>query len=265
MTAMRKDIINVLITSPEGYSKRFKDVFSESPLNPIAIPMIETVIPENMPEVDRLFMNLHRYEYIAFSSRKAIESFYRMMQNKRNISLSGIKFCAIGKDTEYMVEKLGVQPAVHPDEPSPMGIAGKLNEDKSIKGKTIAALVPLVEGIEEPDVVPDFLAKLNNIGMNVTRVNAYITRPVDKAQIERAVELITSKEVQCIAFTSSAEVEILLQNMGDKNLLESITIACFGPYTAAYARKKNLKVSIVAQDFSSFAGFLRVIEDSFNH
>ena len=264
MAAMHKDIINVLITSPKGYSKRFKDVFSESPLNSIAIPMIETVIPENMPEMDRLIMNLQRYEYIAFSSRKAIESFYQMMQNKRNVSLSGIKFCAIGKDTEYMVEKIGVQPAVHPDEPSPMGIAGKLKEDNSIHGKAIAALVPLVEGIDEPDVVPDFLAELNNIGMNVTRVNAYVTRPVDKAQIDMAIELIISKAVKCIAFTSSAEVEILLQNIGDKNLLESIAIACFGPYTAAYAQKRGLKATIIAQDFSSFSGFLKAIEDNFS-
>jgi len=255
---------NILITSPEGYSKRFKDVFSESQLNPIAIPMIETVIPENMPEVDNLFMNLHRYEYIAFSSRKAIESFYKV-QSKKNLPLADIKFCAIGKDSDYMVEKMGIQPAIHPDEPSPMGIACKLSEDKSIKGKAIAALVPLVEGIEEPDVVPDFLAKLNNIGMNATRINAYITRPVDKTQVNRAIELIASKEINCIAFTSSAEVEILLQNIEDKNLLESVAIACFGPYTAAYAQKKGLNVSIIAQDFSSFSGFLRAIENKFSH
>jgi len=253
---------NILITSPKGYSERFTEIFSESRLNPVAIPMIETVIPENMPDMNRLFMNLSKYEYIAFSSRKAIESFYRM-QNKKNLSLGGIKFCAIGKDTEYMQEKLGVQPAVHPDEPSPMGIVRKLNEDKNIKGKTIAAVVPFVEGIAEPDVVPDFLVELNKTGMNVTRVNAYITRGVDKAPINRAVKLIASMEIQCIAFTSSAEVEILLQNIDDKSLLENIMIACFGPYTTAYARKRGLNVSVTALDFSSFTGFLEAIEEYF--
>jgi len=253
---------NVLITSPKGYSGRFARVFSGSRLNPIAISMIETVIPDNMPDMNRLFMNLSQYEYIAFSSRKAIESFYQT-QSKKNLSLEGIKFCAIGKDTEYLQEKLGVQPAVHPDEPSPLGIAAKLNEDKRIKGKTIAAIVPLVEGITEPDVVPDFLAELNKMGMNATRVNAYITRAVDKDQIARAIKLIASKEVQCIAFTSSAEAEILLQNIGDKSLLENVTIACFGPYTTAYARKRGFNVSVTARDFSSFSGFLEAIEEYF--
>jgi len=256
---LKEEIINVLITSPKGYSERFKDVFSESNLNPVTIPMIETVVPDNMPEMERLFIHLNCFEYIVFSSRKAIDSFYKI-QSKRNLPLAGIKFCAIGKDADYTIEKLGVQLAIHPDEPSPMGIAGKLNEDKGIKGKTIAALVPLVEGIEEPDVVPNFLEKLDSIGMNVTRINAYITRPVDKSQIDRAVKLITSKEIKCIAFTSSAEVEILLQNMNGNSLLDTITIACFGPYTAAYAQKRGLNVSVVAQDFSSFSGFLKAIE-----
>ena len=250
----------VLITSPKGYSERFKDVFSESHLNPVAIPMIETVVPEDMPEVDSLFMNLQHYEYIAFSSRNAIESFYQV-QRKKNLPLTDLKFCAIGKDADYMSEKLGVQPAIHPNEPSPMGIANKLAEDESIKGKKIAVLVPLVEGMKEPDVVPNFLAKLDSIGMNVTRINAYITRAVDKTQIDRAIKLITSKEIKCIAFTSSAEIEILLQNIGDKSLLDTVTIACFGPYTAAYAEKRGLKVSIVAKDFSSFSGFLKAIEE----
>jgi len=253
---------NVLITSPAGYSERFVQVFSGSQLNPVAIPLIETVISENMPDMNRLFMNLSQYEYIAFSSRKAIESFY-LLQSIKNLPLEGIKFCAIGKDSEYMREKLGVEPAVHPDEPSPMGIAGKLKENKSIKGKTIAAIVPLVEGMTEPDVVPDFLAELNNIGMNVTRINAYITRAVEKIQIDRAVKLITSKEIQCIAFTSSAEVEILLQNISDKSLLKNVTVACFGPYTTAYARKRGLAVFVTARDFSSFSGFLEAIEKYF--
>jgi uroporphyrinogen-III synthase len=253
---------NILITSPKGYSERFKDTFFQSHLNPVAIPVIETIIPENMPDMDSLFANLSQYDYIAFSSRKAIDSFYQL-QNKKGLSLAGIKFCAIGKDAEYMYDRLGVKPSVFPDEPSPMGIASKLSEDENIKGKTIAALVPLVEGIEEPDVVPDFLAKLNSIGMKVTRINAYITRAVDKNQIDRAVELIVSKKIECIAFTSSAEIEILLQNIGDKKRFKSVTVACFGPYTAAYAQKRGLNVAIVSQDFSSFSGFLEAIEKYF--
>lgn len=253
----------ILITSPKGYSERFKNVFEESHLSPIAIPMIETVIPSDMPDMDKLFANIGDYEYIAFSSRKAIESFYQKWHEDK-IDISDIKFCAIGKDTEYMHEKLGVRPTLYPDEPSPMGIANKLAENQHIANKKIAVLVPRVEGIEEPDVVPDFLAKLGEIGMDVTRIDAYITRSADKSKIQKAVDLISNRKVKCVAFTSSAEIEILLQNIEDKSILKNITVACFGPYTAAFAQKKGLNVSIVAKDFSSFSGFLEAIEKFFD-
>lgn len=251
--------VNVLITSPAGYSERFQKEFAASSLQPVAIPLIETVITEDLPEMDRLRCNIRNYDYIAFSSRKAIESFSLKMNDIKK-QLSELRFCAIGKDAEYMQLELGVLPAIHPDEPSPMGIAGKLSEDESNKGKTIAVLVPKVEQIEEPDVVPDFLAKLRDIGLIVTRVNAYVTRPVAQSEINKAVELIKSQSIRCIAFTSSAEIEILLQHIENRNIPKEIDIACFGPYTAAYAAKKGLHVSIVAQNFSSFSGFLNAIE-----
>lgn len=253
---------NILITAPGGYSERFKNVFDGSYLNPEAIPMIETLIPQDMPDTDNLFSNIDEYEYIAFSSRKAIEAFYQKW-NENRIDISRIKFCAIGKDIEYMAEKLGVAPAVYPDEPSPMGIANKLGEDNHIEGKQIAVLVPEVREIDEPDVVPDFLARLYEVGMNVTRVNAYVTRPADEAEINKAVNLIADRDIKCIAFTSSAEVEILLWHIDDRSILDGVAIACFGPYTAAFARKKGLDVSVVAKDFSSFLGFLKAIENHF--
>jgi uroporphyrinogen-III synthase len=259
----KKGEIHILITSPQGYSERFKDVFTQSGLLPEAIPMIETVIPEDMSDVDTLLAHIEDYEYIAFSSRKAIESFYREW-SRNKVSLTGIKFCAIGKDTEYMRMKLGVEPAILPDEPSPIGIANKLAEDKDIEGKHIAVLVPRVQGIDEPNVVPDFIARLKEIGMGVTSVDAYLTKSVEPQFIDKAIELINRKEVHCIAFTSSAEIQVLLRNVKDKSILEGVTIACFGPYTAAYARKLGLKVSIVAQDFSSFKGFLEAIEQYFD-
>lgn len=254
--------VNVLITSSAGYSVRFQKEFEGSTLQPVAIPMIETVIPEDLPDVDSLRRNIRNYDYIAFSSRKAIESFSLKMNDIKK-QLSGIRFCAIGKDTEYMQKELGVFPAIHPDEPSPMGIAAKLGEEENNKGKTIAVLVPKVEQIEEPDVVPNFLVKLRDIGLIVTRVNAYVTRPVDQSEINKAVELIKSQSIRCIAFTSSAEIEILLQHIENRNIPKEIDIACFGPYTAAYAVKKGLRVSIVAQNFSSFNGFLKAIESHY--
>lgn len=254
--------IKVLITSPAGYSQRFKNEFAASHLQPEAIPMIETVVPEACPEVDHLLGHIAGYDYVVFSSRKGIESFAIRLAfyPEARKEFKNIKFCAIGKDAEYLYERLQLPNAITTKEASPMGIADKLAEVPDITKKSIAVLVPLVEKIKEPDVVPNFITRLTRIGMKVTRVNAYITRPVASESLAKAVSLITTGETPCVAFTSSAEIEVLLSGFPNNQLPKETIVACFGPYTAAFARKKGLKVSIVAKDFSAFTGFIKAIE-----
>lgn len=255
--------IKVLITSPQGYSERFKKEFSSSHLIPVPIPMIETVIPDELPDMDKLFANLTRYDYIAFSSRKAIESFAVKMAQYPDIQkhLHKLKFCAIGKDAEYMYEKLHVSNAIHPEEASPIGIANKLAEQPGITKQSIAVLVPRVEKVKEPDVVPNFLARLQEIGLKVTRIHAYTTRPVADEKIKTAADLILSGKVNCVAFTSGTEIEGLLRGFPDKQLPPNVAVACFGPYTAGYAKKIGIKVDLVAKNFSSFTGFIQAIKE----
>lgn len=265
--AQKEVPISILITSPSGYATRFQKLFEGSALTPIVIPMIETVIPQDCKEMDRLLEQLNDYDYMAFSSRKAIESLALRLQKDSTSrdKLSSVKCCAIGKDAEYLQERLHCTNAVQPDEASPMGIVRKLKEIPNIAGKSIAVLAPKVEGMTEPDVVPNFIHALQELNMKVTRIPAYLTRTADDEALARAIELIRKQKITCIAFTSGTEIEVLLNALGnDTSLLSHTTIACFGPYTAMYAEKKKLKVGIVAKDFSSFEGFVNAIQDYFN-
>ena len=262
INAQTIDTHSVLITAPAGYAERFRDVFEADGLVPVSVPMIETVIPEKPACVDSLLMQIDAYDFVAFSSRKAIESFALALDRQAidPAAFASVGFCAIGKDAEYMQERLGLENAVQPDEPSPSGIAKALSRQPDIAGKRIAVLVPKVEKLKEPDVVPDFIRQLQDLELQVTRIDAYTTRPASPAALQTANQLIESGAVSCIAFTSSAEILVLLQNLQDRSRLDALTIACFGPYTAAFAEKQGLNVSIVARDFSSFSGFIHEIE-----
>lgn len=254
---MRK---NVLIVGPQGYSQRLRAAFAGSDLDAVAVPLIETVIPDDLPDMDALFADLGRFAYVSFSSRRAIESFARR-HDAGGGSLDGVQFLAIGKDSDYLVERLGVGVALEPDEPSPMGIAHTLARQPGTAGTPIAALVPHVEHLAEPAVVPEFLAELTRIGMDVTRVNAYVTRSVGGEEATRAARLISDHQVDAVAFTSGAEVDALLLAVSGPAALSHTTIACFGPYTAAHARKQGVDVDIVGQNFASFAGFLTALTE----
>lgn len=261
MTPARATPISVLAVSPAGYSSRFVDALTNQGLRPLAVPLIETVIPDHLPQLDHLVTRLASYAYVVFSSRQAIESLARKVRAD-DPRLRQVSWCAIGSDAEYLRQRLGLDPAFQPDEPSPRGIARKLATIEGIAGKTIAALVPRVEGLTEPAVVPDFLASLTQIGLDVTRVDAYVTRPVPPARARPAVDLIASRAVDVVAFTSAAEIDALLLTTGGPDALAALTVTCLGPYTAAHASQRGLVADIVARDFSSFAGFAEAIAEA---
>lgn len=260
---------SVLITAPESYSRRFATALEAHHLAPVAVPLIETVPTSNTATMLALLANdLQDVDYVMFCSRCAIESFCAALTHKYGDAAEGSSriaqtiarcaFATIGKDGDYLAERLHVRPTVCPAEPSPSGIAAKLGEDAAIAGRTIAVLSPCVEVIEEPDVVPRFLAQLAELKMRVLRVDAYVTRPVSAATVSRAAQMLLDGAVKGVAFTSSAEITVLLQ--ASPQCLEKVSVWCFGPYTGGFASKLGVKVDCMAADFSSFDGFAAAIE-----
>lgn len=251
----------IFFGTPSDYAERLSDAISEAGGTAVSVPLIETLIPTDNPGVDSLFMHIADYDYIAFSSRKAIEAFFEGGAGDiEEEMLAGITFCAIGKDAE-LLEHYGVTAEIVPDEPSPQGIVDALAAIDGIAGRTVAVIVPEVRGISEPNVVPDFISGLKNIGMEVSRVNAYRTGPAEIEGKDELVSDIIKGRYDVIAFTSTAEIEAFLLIMEGHTLPQEQVIACFGPYTAANAGDMGLEVDIIASDYSSFSGFARAIKD----
>ncbi|KAG5511929.1 hypothetical protein JKF63_07754 [Porcisia hertigi] len=275
----------ILITAPRVYSERFAQALEEHHLNPLAVPVIETLATPDSADMRALLEHdLDGIDYIAFCSRCAVDSLRAALdhrygsigepvsdssgnapavdEEKRGRGLRTVldkcALAAIGKDADYVFEQLGIRPAICPDEPSPVGIATKLAESGCKEGRTIAVLAPCVEGFTEPDVVPQFVKQLRGMGMNVMRVDAYVTRPVGEEALSAAVAALTDGSVRGVAFTSAGEIAVLLRH--SPQCLAHVDVACFGPYTAGFAAKHGVAVSCVARDFSSFAGFAAAIE-----
>ncbi|KAK7196832.1 Uroporphyrinogen-III synthase HemD [Novymonas esmeraldas] len=257
----------ILITAPLTYSKRFASALEAHHLTPLAVPVIETVAaPDTADMLALLGGGFDGVDYIAFCSRCAVDSLGIALEqqgspNGAAAALAKCALAAIGKDADYVVERLGTRPSICPDEPSPSGIAAKLAESGCAEGRTIAVLAPCVEGFEEPDVVPRFIEQLKGIGMRVVRVDAYVTRPVSEEALSTAVAALSDGSVRGVAFTSGGEIAVLLRR--SPACLASVSVACFGPYTAGFAAKHGVTVACVAKDFSSFDGFAAAIEQHY--
>lgn len=254
----------IFFGTPAGYAERLSDAVTEAGGTAVSVPLIETVIPAVNPGMDSLLKHVADYNYIAFSSRKAIEAFFEGGGGdiEKDV-LSGIIFCAIGKDAD-LLEHYGVSEGIVPGEPSPQGIVDALAAREGIAAQTVAVIVPEVVGISEPNVVPDFISGLQNTGMEVSRVNAYRTGLAEIAEKDVLLSGITKGRYDIIAFTSTAEIEAFLLIMDEHSLAQDQVIACFGPYTAANAEAMGLEVDIIAGDYSSFSGFARAMSDYYS-
>jgi uroporphyrinogen-III synthase len=250
----------IVVTAPRNYAARLSEQLINQGGLPILMPTIETCLLENFTELDTALQQIDTYNWIAFTSRNGIDAFFQRFNDLQlNLSiLTKCGLCALGKDAERL-KAFGVKVDILPAQPSPAGIVAELAKISDIAQQKILVPVPEVVDVPEPDVIPNFIAGLEELGMSVTRVPTYRTQCLDKNIYELELSLIRVGKIDAIAFSSATEVISFLRMVNSKNDYDKCIIACFGPYTAANARKLGVNVSIVSQDYSSFTGFAEAI------
>ncbi|NES81110.1 MAG: uroporphyrinogen-III synthase [Moorea sp. SIO2B7] len=254
----------ILITAPRNYASRLcQHIINKGGL-PILMPTIETCLLTDYNELDTALKQIEKFDWITFTSRKGIEAFFYRL-NCLDLPIYILKNCqlsAIGKDTERLLD-FGLNVDLIPTEASPAGIIAELSKIPNIDNKSVLVPVPKVVGIPEPNIVPNFILGLNKLGMKVTSVITYTTRCLDENIYEIELNLIRQNKIDVIAFSSTGEIEAFLNMINSKRDYDNCVIGCFGPYTAANAKKLGINVSIVAKDFRSFEGFAEAIATFF--
>lgn len=256
---------HILITAPRQYAARLSTATIVQGGLPLLMPTIETCALASSSLLDHALHHLSRFTWIAFTSRTGIQAVAQRLQ-QLNLPLSVLhqcRVCAIGQDAQQLLD-LGIQIDLIPPEPSPAGLMAALAQTPNVALQQILVPVPQVEGLPEPNVVPEFIAGLENLGLTVTRVPAYATRRLEADCYLHELAWIRQGRVDAIAFSSTAEISALLQMIDAKTIQQNCAIACFGPYTARNAERLGLSVDIVSQDFSSFNGFVDAIAQFFN-
>ncbi len=250
----------ILVTAPRNYAARLLPELIAQGALPLLMPTIETCLVADFTALDAALTQINTFDWIAFTSRNGIDGFFLRLE-QLGIEASVLKNCrisAVGKDAEKLAS-FGVKVDLVPQEPSPKGIITELAKIPDINKQTVLVPVPEVVGIAEPNIIPNFLAGLKNLGMAVTRVPTYMTRCLDKSLYDVELNLIRQGKIDVIAFSSTAEILGFLQMLTSKADYQQSVIACFGPYTAANAKSLGMNVSIVAKNYSSFAGFAEAI------
>jgi uroporphyrinogen-III synthase len=250
----------IIITAPKIYSAAFSECLLKAGFYNLAIsPAIENS-PVNSSGFKLLFENINDFDFVILPSRNAIDAFLTRAK-KYNIPLSELKetkYATIGKDADYLA-KSGLQNQLNTEEPSTTGIYSALKKIAGIK--KLAVLTPVVKGITEPDIIPEFIKNLKTIA-ETERIDAYITRPTRNFSKAVLAE-IKNGNYDLIAFTSGGEIEAIRKIVDNDAVFYSLKAACFGPFTASTAKKNGLTPVLVGTNFGSFDGFAEAINRYF--
>lgn len=247
----------LLVTAPENYAGRLAKLIEQKGGKAIAAPSIHTSLNPYTREIKNVLLHPSVYSWVVLPSRKAIDAFFAVASDKQFAgSLHLFKICAIGKDAEYLKSSYHMEAALVPEEASPAGIIKVLALMPDVKGQSIVVIAPKVVGLREPDVIPDFIAGLKDIGMNPVKIEGYITSPQNAVNYKKEVDLLYNGKIDLLIFSSATEAEALLSIVGDLELLNKQKIACFGPYTAANVEKLGIRVDYVGKNYHSFDAFV---------
>ncbi|XP_027075469.1 uncharacterized protein [Coffea arabica] len=265
----------IAFTTPKNYAERLSHVIQLKGWCPIWCP---TVIVETTPHTissiqfylsnpnainnSQNHPNLEQFSGIAFTSRTGIKAFSEALTNIHSPPLAphGETFTisTLGKDSELLdesfINKLCENPrrikVLVPPISTPTSLAESLGLGQ---GRKVLCPVPSVLGLEEPPVVPNFLAHLARMGWTAVRVNGYETRWAGPTCAE---EVARRTDEECgldgLVFTSTAEVEGLLKSLKELGLnwemmrmrCPSMLVAAHGPVTASGAERLGVGIDV---------------------
>lgn len=241
----------IIITTPEIYAKKLKEILIGENFKVYNFPTIETLFYDN-PSIKSYFNGIKTYDCIILPSKQAIISYFKYIE-KYKIDKSDIvklKYAGIGQDIEFL-KSFGISTILKIEEASTYGIFQALKRQNNIN--KLLVFTPKVKKITEPDIIPNFISQLKTLA-KVDRADAYITQAVlntDKTILQKIIH----NNYDLIALTSGGEIEALKYLLRDKTLFLNLKLACFGPYTASTALKSGIQPCVTGKNFNSFKDF----------
>uniref|UniRef100_A0A5B7CAB7 Tetrapyrrole biosynthesis uroporphyrinogen III synthase domain-containing protein n=1 Tax=Davidia involucrata TaxID=16924 RepID=A0A5B7CAB7_DAVIN len=277
----------VAFTTPQNYAGRLSQLLQLKGWKPLWCPtvVVETT-SQTTASIQKYLSNpnndddeqkppLEDFSAIAFTSRTGISAFSEALADvkKPQLAPSGETFTisALGKDSECLddafISRICNNPerirVLVPPVATPTGLVESLGLGR---GRRVLCPVPLVIGLEEPPVVPNFLRDLAAKGWVPVRVNGYETRwagpECAEGVVRKSEEEGLGLGLDAIVFTSTGEVEGLLKSLREFGLdwgtvrkrCPRLVVAAHGPVTASGAESLGVAVDVVSSMFDSFGG-----------
>lgn len=246
----------VLVPRPAGQAERTAQALRERGAEPRVVPVIEIAPPTDPAPLESAVTRLHGYDWVLFTSANGVERLFAALRRSgRDARAFGTsKIGVIGPRTADALERFGVRA----DRVAEEHIGEGLARDVLLQGTPRRVLI--VRALVARDALPNLLREA---GAEVDVVAAYETRPAAPGP-KSLVELVETRAVDTVLFTSSSTVTTTVERLGPhaRELLGALTVASIGPITTRTAEELGIRVDVTATTFT-VDGLLDALERYF--
>jgi uroporphyrinogen III methyltransferase/synthase len=250
----------VLVTRAREQAGGAAAMLRERGADPVVVPTIE-IHPPSDPSamIDAVQSMAERYDWVVLTSANGVDRLWAEMrrQGRDARTFGKAKIAAIGPGTATALERCGLTADVIAKEHRGEALAAEVLA--AMGGATGRVLVARAQVAR--DVVPD---TLRAAGCTVDVVPVYETRPPPRPLLEALAALLEGGEIDAVTFTSSSTVDHLCDALGARAiaLLARTTVASIGPITTETAKKRGVRVDVMAAEYT-IPGLVSALEEHF--
>lgn len=245
----------VLITRPPGTGETLRAALEQMGASVMEIPAVEIHGPIDTRSVDAALDRLTSYQWIAFTSRNAVDFFLRRMEERTVRLPPGIRVAAVGTSTAALLEDQGISVECVPPAASAAALAAEMIRTGAAGARV---LIPCGDRSR-----PDLANGLRSGGAEVDTLVAYRTVTAGRESRERLVAALEKGQIDVVALASPSALDGIAAALdGNLRPLRDVRLVCIGPTTAEAVRSAGLVPTAVADPHTA-AGLAAAIAGLF--
>lgn len=232
----------VLVPRGKKEAKSFSKLVEQYGGIPIEIPLIAFRPIESNHRLKAIFKELDTYDWIIFTSKVTVETFFSFIKKEAISSFPEI--AVIGKKTAEALETFGLTPKFVP---SAYVAESFVEEFKPLIHQGIRVLIP------KGNLARELIAStLSEYGAHVDEVTIYENYMPDDS-CEKLANMLGNRQLDILLFTSPSTVDHLMavvKEYGLERQLNECVIGCIGPVSEKKLHEYGLTVHVSPKEYT---------------
>jgi len=247
----------IVVTRDEDADGPMSSALRDLGGEPLIFPLLAEAPPRDLAPLIEAVNSLDSFDWIIFSSIRAVQALSRSSRPGRTLSSTRAKIACVGPRTaQAFAEETGRQADVIAEQSGAQGLLDTLSTRDDVAGARV--LYPRSE-----QALPTLSDGLRAMQCEVIDPIAY--RTARGSGFETITKLIERAHCDAVTFASPTAVQFFVEAIGVEaaaKLSQQLAFASIGPTTSSVLRQHNLRIAVEATE-KSYKGLAEALANYF--